>query len=426
MSCVLISFLGTGPSHGHKRGEYMHAKYRFPETGHEYESPFVADVICQEYKVDKVLLVGTMHSIWDGVYDYFTQKAGQEPDMQVWEAIYTQCQQANHASEVGEIIHHDKLEEALGKGSKAVTIHYGITADEIERNSAIILALEQYLQQGDELIIDITHSFRSLPMYIMNLLMYLQHVSEKKLKIKHICYGMLDVARELTFAPIVELKNVLQVNDWITGAYSFKRFGNADKIAELVKPIDEALSRDLSAFSDVKNLNHLAELERQSLKLRNLLESHDLPLLARQIIPPVINDFVRRLNVDANSPHQHSKFQSKLARWQFNNHNYLAAYISILEAIITYLAEEYSDRIGVDIDVYDKDEREEIKKKIKNRADISIDERWKRLYRDVSGKRNMLAHNIRRETQRGNKSVAEHFIDSLRDFLGRYDQLCQQ
>lgn len=427
MSQVLISFLGTGPANGHERGQYQTTRYKFQGDIDEYTSPFVADVICQKYRVDKVFLIGTMHSIWDGIYDHFSQRYEREVDCQVWSEIYTQCQEANSKTAVGNIQHQDEIEEVLGNGSKVITIYYGLNQEEINKNSAIILGIEQYLNEGDELIIDITHSFRSLPMYIMNLLVYLQNVSTKNLSISHICYGMYDVVSELGYAPIIEMQDILRVNEWISGAYSFKRFGNADKIVELVRTSDRELSRRLDLFSKTKNLNHLAELERESQQLGDLLKNDNLPDMARLIITPVIQDFINRLQVDPQSPFQHSDFQFKLALWQRNNHNYLAAYISLLEAIITYLAELYNAKNEAEIDVYDKNVRDGIKNIIRNRYDESIERDWKALYRDVSTNRNMLAHNVRNIPNiPRNTPVAEYFTNKLREYINRYRQLVQR
>lgn len=423
MSKVLISFLGTGPRREDGTAlDYREATYQFT-SGHQYKTPFVAAAIKKEFRTDKVILIGTMRSMWECVYNYF---AGERTNQAIWEELYLQREVSNHTTPISEIAHQQEVESVLGNGSKIIITHYGLTEEEIRHNSEIILGLEQYLNKGDELIIDITHAFRSLPMYIMNLLIYLQNVSEKQLKIEKICYGMLDVQSEYEdrHTPIVELNNIIEVNEWISGAYSFKRFGNADKIAELVRPIDNALSRNLLTFSDTKNLNHLAELERQCASLGQILNNSNLPLMAGIVIQPVIADFVRRLSVDRTGDYKHSKFQSKLARWQFNNKNYLAAYISLTESIITYLAEDYSRDMGLDIDVFDKDERDVIKDKIKNRNELSIAKEWKVLYADVSYKRNALAHNLRIDgVGRRNNNVTETFVVSLRNFLGRYDQL---
>lgn len=421
MSRVLISFLGTGNADG--PGQYRTATYKINERDSGFTSKFVAAAIHKKYEVDRMILIGTMRSMWDEVYGYFAENNGGVDD-EVHTQIFTECQSATSQTEIGEICHQAEIERVLGNRSKVITIHYGLTQEEIEKNTEIILGLEQFLDNGDELIVDITHSFRSLPMYLMNLLVYLQNVSEKKLKIKHICYGMLDVADELGYAPIIELKNILKVNDWISGAYTFKRFGNADKIVELLKNADAGLIQRLDAFSKTKNLNHLAELERQSQELHRLLDDKNLPNMARMIISPVVRDFITRLTVDPNSVHKHSEFQYKLALWQRNNHNYLAAAIALTESIITRIAEIFQntpsianiliyDNITIN-DVYDHDVRDKIK-------GLMWDEqykvrRWAILYTDIARNvRNPLAHCT------NSRFTPSKMIEKLAEYKRQYD-----
>ena len=417
MAKVLISFLGTGRiKNDASKREYEPTKYRIDNK--DYECTFVSVALRKHLNIEKMMLVGTAHSMWEDVYREY---AGEDD---IWLKIGEECSINNHASPL-EIPHKEDIESAMGGGSKVVLVKYGFTQEEIKENSEIILGLESSLEKGDELFVDITHSFRSLPLFIMNLLIYLRDVSPKKVKISGIYYGMLEAYKDLHYAPIVNLNEVLNVNSWISGAYSFMEFGNAYKIAELVKSIDGKLSNSLVKFSETKNLNHLSALEQQSVELGCILKNNNgLPPIAQMLIPPVIGDFVKRLSVDINNPYRHSKFQNKLARWQFNNKNYLASYISLTEAIITYLAEQYQERMEVDIDVYDKDERDAIKDKIKG-TQICISQQWKELYRKVSFKRNALAHNLKKDPKNPQSGITQSFIDSLKNYLGEYDKLVQ-
>ena len=70
---VLISFLGTGPFHknGSKR-EYNKAHYRLGDDDLG-EYPFVASALMRHYNAKKVVLVGTVHSMWEEVYRWFSE-----------------------------------------------------------------------------------------------------------------------------------------------------------------------------------------------------------------------------------------------------------------------------------------------------------------------------------------------------------------
>ena len=100
-------------------------------------------------------------------------------------------------------------------------------------------------------------------MFLLNTIIYLQNVSLKNISISHVLYGMLDVSRELTYTPVVDLKSLLNTSEWIVGAYSFKEFGNAYKIANLLKDENKSVYKRLIRFSDAKNLNYYDALSKQ-------------------------------------------------------------------------------------------------------------------------------------------------------------------
>lgn len=424
MARILISFLGTGAFNGDR--SYKTAKYRFADSDKDYDRPFVAAAISEKYQADKMFLLGTVHSMWDGVYDYFGKLKGTY-DSNVWAEIYDHCEHANSESAL-ELPHQSEIEAALGGGSRVVLLKYGLNADEIQYNSEAILGLAQEIGDKDEIIVDITHSFRSLPMYAMNLLIYLRNV--RGVRISHICYGMLEMNSELKYSPVVELKELLTANDWITGAYSMLEFGNAYKIAELVETIDKNVGKRLERFSDIENLNHLTFLEKQCQELQSIRENPNLPRIAQMVITPVINDFLASVQLKRgdNPQYAHSTFQYRLACWHQKKRNYLAAYISLTEAILSRACE--TQRLAPE----DRTNRE---------GDTSIKSFWwntsglkayAKLYKDVSSVRHSLAHSIEvsvaEQNERQNPTNRlrkpknpQEMIASLDYFINQYETL---
>lgn len=414
MARVLISFVGKGSLvKDAVSRRYMETNYRFEDSDEEYTCSFVAAAIYDKYHVDRMILLGTAHSMWDEVYDCFGKRNGIFDD-DIWYAISESCSSANYKSELC-LPHAAEIEKALGNGSKAIPIRYGLNGSEIRENSDIILGLEQYLNKGDELIIDITHSFRSLPMYMMNLLIYLRDVSGKNIRISHICYGMLEMKSELNYSPVIEMNDLLDVNSWIKGAYSFLEFGNAYKIADLVRSYDASLRQRLIDFSDVKNLNYLTALENQCQQLQAVRNNPHLPCIAQMVISPVIGRFLDRMNMRRDDPYKHSNFQYRLACWQNDNHNYAAAYISLNEAIVTRACEQ------IGIDPLDLKNRENVKKEFQKlcygggacRDLIQL----ARLYKAVSPKRNVIAHNMK-----GSACNPQSMISDLTKYLNKYQE----
>lgn len=380
MSKVLISFLGTG---SRTEGTYKKAEYRITSstdasTQSVYETSFVADALATHYNVDKIILIGTVKSMWDEVYNSFCNRNAVPVDDEYWMRLYETCQTAKYDSPLN-LPEVERLEAALGNDSHVVLVRYGLNEEEINFNIAQVLSVEQYLHSGDELIVDITHSFRSLPMLLMNTLIYLKNVSKKKINISHITYGMLDITRELGYTPVIDLKKVMDVNEWISASYSFMEFGNAYKIAKLLEAENStSQAKVLRDFSNVKNLNDIQAIERQVQRLNSV--SHLSPI-AEITVRPVINNITTTLS-NAGS---HSKFQFRLAYWHYSIHNYSSAYISLVEAIITYVCEQE------DLDYSNKEKRDEAKEILMNNNDyINL----KKIYSPVNENRKRIAHSI--------------------------------
>lgn len=334
MAKVLISFVGTGALKNRNatpetEREYRTAKYSFDNGKNVIETSFVAKALVDHYQIDRVCLLGTVKSMWAEVYRVFSKELVDE--------VYLDLEEFSSKSDAGSDLampHKELIEQALGKGSHVELIKYGITKEEIDINSAIVLSLEDYLNNGDELIVDITHSFRSIPLLVMNLLIFLRNVSKKKIAVSHICYGNLDISSELGYAPVVDLTEIMTINEWIVGAYSLMEFGNGYKIANLVENENKSVANTLMGFSDEMNLNHMSGIKSQYLSLSGLKNKEFSPIPAR-IIPQTVKSFIEKFPENAKA----SVFLFRSAEWQFEHKNYSASYMSLLESILVYVSE---------------------------------------------------------------------------------------
>lgn len=382
---VLISFLGTGPLETKDPNRtYKTANYHLGDTDLG-KYPFVSAAMKKHYAIDKVLLVGTVHSMWEEVYRWYSLDKQMPINDDIYLEIAETCEKSNHTSPLS-IPHKEAIEEALGKGSKVLLIKYGINEDEIKENINIILGLQQYLDEGDELIVDVTHSFRSLPLFMMNLIVYLQNVSSKRIKISHIHYGMLEVIRELGYAPIIDLRSMLDVNDWITGAYAFSMFGNTYKISSLLENENKAVAPILRNFSDAMNLNYLYPMQGEAQKLSGIENKEYKTDLPKLIINPVVKDYVKTFKVK-NPEHEQSFFQLKLADWQFKHKKYGQAYLTSNDALITYVCESNG------LNWENKDNREKAKLILRGKEQgTSVTPEMQEWFKQHNSRRNGIAH----------------------------------
>ena len=364
MARVLISFLGTGKMKDgdNAKGEYEYANYQI-DNKTPYKAAFIADALIKAYSIDKVVLIGTVKSMWDEVYANF---AGDDLDSDIWENLQKIRQSVSHKSELAlkgidketgvEIeVAKETIEKVLpGNDSKIVLIKYGLDETEIDDNISKILGIEEYLSDNDEIYFDITHGFRSLPMVLMNSIIYLQNVSNKKLTIKKITYGNLDVSSELKYAPVIDLSKLLNLSDWINGAYAFKEFGKGYLIAKLLgynpkegkdegeKTEDKKIGEKIYKFSNVMGADFLSDAIKQVKEFANdysTIEDAHYNQIAKILIPSIIKNYLNQFGISKEEKINDSKYQYEIAKWHLEHMNYSSAIIDILEALFTKVQE---------------------------------------------------------------------------------------
>ncbi len=397
---VLISFLGTGAPKIAKDGmrpmrEYRRGDYVIDGVAYKGYS-FMSAALTKHYVIDKILMVGTVRSMWEELYRWF-HDAKSEVKVEDSESLYniyneigSYCEAGSHDSEL-HIPRKQEIEEAMGNDSKVVLIKYGVTDEEIRSNINSILKLQDYLDNNDELIVDITHSFRSLPIFIMNLLIYLQNVSPKKITISHIHYGMFEASGEFGYSPVVDLKAMMDVQEWITGAYAFSMFGNTYKISKLLENENKSVAPVLRNFSDVMNLNYLYPMQAETQKLSGIKNKEYKTDLPKLIIAPIVKQFVEEFQVRTER-HRQSSFQLKLADWQYRHRKYGQAYLTSNDALISYVCETN------DIPWDDFDCRELAKAALKGKpegARLAVTQAMRQWFKEHNRRRNGIAHTTR-------------------------------
>ncbi len=422
MAKVLISFLGTAQP---KEREYRMATYRFPD-GAKYEDKFVAKSLYQYYGIDRLILVGTTKSMWEEVYREFAEQKGLF-DAKIYDELGKFCFEAS-AETSPQIPFQNEIEVALGNDSKAIVIKYGLNDEELQFNAAKILGIEQYLNKGDDLYVDITHSFRSLPLYLMNTLIYLQNVSQKQIEIRHISYGMLDVTSELGYTPVVELNNLLVLNQWITGAYAFTQFGNAYQIADLVEQDGKKSAANvLRNFSNEMNLNYFAGVKNQVQNL-SAIKNENFSAIGQMIVPTTIELYRKALNAK-----DMAVFQYNIACWQAEHKNYSSAYMTLLEALLSYICECFcidntKENAEIAKQILKKDIPEEYKQSV---GKIKYIPDCQEAYRKINHNRNLLAHPSPKEKfAQSNKKFIKALLDTIEClkpiFVAREKQISMQ
>ena len=107
----------------------------------------------------------------------------------------------------------------------------------------VFMTIFDFLEEGDEVYLDITHSWRYLPLLGANLLNYAKAL--KNIEVKKIYYGALerlgkvnkikDMDMAVRWVPILDLQRFSELQEWAVAARDFARYGQPQKWRELTK-----------------------------------------------------------------------------------------------------------------------------------------------------------------------------------------------
>jgi len=325
MSKVLIAGIGGGKNK--ETGTYKVANYKIDDEIY-YEKTFIVSALEEHYKIDKTIFIGTTGSMWDNLYEFYCPKEEYDEKYHI-DLIET----VDNSSKDDDIYKLDinKFNETFKGKILGIVTRYGMNELEIFENFNLIIQIQDQLKDGDEVYLDITHSFRSNAFWMFLVMNYLTDVEDKKITVKAITYGMLEAQKE-GVAPVVDLNAFYKILQWIKGANNFKNYGNSYLIEQNIE--NEKLSKKLRNFSDALNMNYIASLRQSINSLKKLEEDiKSLEGPAKLIIPKVIKDFMDRFATEEKD----YLFQAELAKWHFEQKRYAMAYININESIIGFI-----------------------------------------------------------------------------------------
>lgn len=254
-----------------KKYVYRETDY-FTEIGgetHEFkEEAFVASPIVQLFKPDEVIVIGTIRSSWASFLSRFHKAEIDETDLirnlceldnlESRFGIETTVAQLNDCQKKINAIIQKVIDDTLFPNISIVLTRYGINEKQLEQNYMRIKeALSDGLSRdtGYDIAFDITHSFRSMPIYNLVLLNYLRYISDYDLRITHVYYGNYEIKSEMDDkAALVDLSSITNILDLTNGVSEFKKTGNAATILDIISS-DSELYQALLEFDRSIQLN---------------------------------------------------------------------------------------------------------------------------------------------------------------------------
>ncbi|MGV8110928.1 TIGR02221 family CRISPR-associated protein [Methanospirillum sp.] len=198
----LLSFIGTG--------DLKNTRYSFRDQ--LFETPVVQEAICSFFSVSDVII-------------FATDKA-----------------ENKNYSDVSKNI----------PRARVVRVPDGRSEKELWQ---IFLTVSGEVEEGDEIIFDITHGFRSLPFIATLSAAYLQEV--KGASLKALLYGAFD-ATDNGITPIFDLSGFIEIFSWMAGVRSFLTHVDAGEIHRLIRSITSEMYQNADTSQKPVHLNNLA------------------------------------------------------------------------------------------------------------------------------------------------------------------------
>ena len=331
MAKILIAGIGGGEK---RDGKYRETNYSLEGKVYENRS-FIASVIEEHFKIDKTIFIGTVGSMWDNLYEYYCKKYNIDYDEEYAMSLFETIVEANKDMDISQL-KIEKFNDIFNGKIEGRVTKYGVDSEQIFDNFNIILNLQDTLKDGDEVYIDITHSFRSNAMWMFLVMNFITDLMDKNIEIKMISYGMFEIAdRTSNITPIIDLNAFYKLLKWIKGAQSFKNYGNSYLLLDNIE--NEELRKKLKTFSHAMNLNYIGTLKQNLNSLKKLLpEIDEMKGPGKLLIPQIVREFVKEFD----GVKKDFILQVRLAKWHYKQSRYAMAYININEAIKGYVADE--------------------------------------------------------------------------------------
>lgn len=325
--------------------------------------------------------------------------------------------------------------QSSGAEARNIMIPAGKNEEELWEMFNVVL---NCIDEGDEIILDITHSFRYIPMLTFIVLIYARIV--KKCTIKDVYYGAYEAAKNGD-APIYVLTPYVTLFDWIIAVERYLSTGDAERLMELTKTEAAKISRGIR-----KSIPSDGELDKRLLfrepdTLRLLAESmHYFSEVIRTCRGPEITQAITDLRekvdlVVESAAHERVKPLSPIidlvkyrfdrfhtgssvlnaiesAKWCLEKRMYQQGFTILQEGLISWACEQEA------LDIQDVNERKRITSAahITSKSSLVSDDQYKAVFGIISNM-SAIRNDINHAGWRKDAAKITKFEGLLRKFI---------
>ncbi len=264
MSRILITTLGKGqpprnnPEAVH--GNYQTAQYRFEDGVSSEPTQFFGLALYHHlvetgWKPDGIVVLGTSTSMWDAWLESAPELAEHGEFASALYELQKPGSKGVSADDLRRLS--DILSDHYQVDFDCRLIPFGRTQDE---QADILRVLDGAVGSGNEVILDVTHGFRHLPMLEMLSSFLLSHV--KNVETKSIYYGALDMPGIDGTKPVVRLDALSNLEKWIEAVAVLDSSGNVLPLSTACSglPNGETVQSNFERYQFLSEMNEVFPL----------------------------------------------------------------------------------------------------------------------------------------------------------------------
>lgn len=207
---VLITVLGRTAK---KDGGYRQTPYLLPDGTKTEPAAFVGWEIAKLHHPDSIIVLGTSGSMWDWLAD----KAGTF-DPELIDAV--------DAKRVTQ----QQLDQIV-LGPTGIILKLISECRTSEEQLSLLSEIEPLIEENDELILDLTHGFRHLPMLLLLAVVYLRSI--RSIRISAAYSSFHDEDSQLSY--LFDISGLIKLFDWNNALNAFHKDGDPGIFASLLE-----------------------------------------------------------------------------------------------------------------------------------------------------------------------------------------------
>lgn len=304
---TLICSLGTGM---YRNNGYECTTYRFPNKQEHKTALFLEAVLKTAYwSVKKVILIGTRTTSWDALIP------NREADKHIefWEKVLNECSDKNTGiSDESVRALESKLPSWYNNIPFKIMVHTDqISFDQVEEVFSVYMHIPDELEPETDILFDITHGFRSMPLLIF------QSLQLNALKINgrnvKLIYG--EYIKEEKISYVRDLSKYWDYYESGAAIHLFDEKLDGKLLAEKIKSHWESGSKCLVRFTEIVECNFSLQVPDMLRQINNALKDYN-----KEGKPQWVTDVWNTLNEmhKSLSPKADEKYPVAKTVWEYS------------------------------------------------------------------------------------------------------------